>query len=80
MRMNAPQRPRKPVNLSLDADLVDEARTLNINLSRSLEDALRTCIREEKARRWQEANAEAIRLSNEELEKNGLWSDECRRF
>ena len=78
--MNAPARPRKAVNLSLDAELVAEAKALDLNLSRTLEEALRTCVREEKARRWQEENADAIRLSNEELEKNGLWCDECRLF
>ncbi len=80
MRMNTPVRSRKSVNLSLDAELVAEAKALNLNLSRKLEEALRACVRDEKARRWQEENAEAIRLSNEELEKNGLWSDEYRLF
>jgi antitoxin CcdA len=80
MRMNQPIAPRKAVNLSLGADLVAEAKALDLNLSRIMEEALRTRIREEKARRWQEQNAEAIRLSNEELEKNGLWSDEYRLF
>jgi post-segregation antitoxin (ccd killing protein) len=35
---------------------------------------------EEKARRWEEENAEAIRASNEELKRNGLWSDRYRLF
>ena len=80
MRMNRPVGFRKAVNLSLDAHLIAEAKALNVNLSRTLEEALRIRVREEKARRWQEENAEAIRLSNEELEKNGLWSDEYRLF
>ena len=80
MRMNRPVAPRKAVNLSLDAALVAEAKALDLNLSRTLEEALRARVREEKARRWQEANAEAIRLSNEELERNGLWCDERRLF
>jgi antitoxin CcdA len=80
MRMNRPVAPRKAVNLSLDAALVAEAKALDLNLSRTLEEALRARVREEKARRWQENNAEAIRLSNEELERNGLWSDEHRLF
>jgi antitoxin CcdA len=80
MRMNRPVAFRKAVNLSLDADLIAEAKALDLNLSRTLEEALRARVREEKARRWQETNAEAIRLSNEELEKNGLWSDRYRLF
>ena len=80
MRMNRHVAPRKPVNLSLDAGLVADAKALDLNLSRIMEEALRIRIREEKARRWQEDNAEAIRLSNEELEKNRLWSDGYRLF
>jgi antitoxin CcdA len=78
--MNRPVVPRKAVNLSLDITVVDEAKALDLNLSQIAEEALRTRVREEKARRWQEENAEAIRLSNEELEKNGLWSDKYRLF
>ena len=80
MRMNRPIGSRKAVNLSVDADLVAEAKALDLNLSRTLEEALRTRVREEKARRWQEENVEAIRLSNEELQRNGLWCDEHRLF
>ena len=76
----APTPLRKAVNLSLDAELIVEAKALKLNLSRMIEDALRKQVREEKARRWREENAEAIRLSNEELERNGLWSDEHRLF
>jgi post-segregation antitoxin (ccd killing protein) len=35
---------------------------------------------DEKARRWEEENAEAIHVSNEELKRNGLWSDRYRLF
>jgi post-segregation antitoxin (ccd killing protein) len=35
---------------------------------------------DEEARRWEERNAEAIRESNEELRRNGLWSDGYRLF
>jgi antitoxin CcdA len=71
---------RRAVNLTIDADLVAEARALAINLSQTAEEALRRKIADEKTRRWQESNADAIRLSNEELERNGLWSDGYRLF
>ena len=71
---------RKPVNLSLDTELIAEAKALDLNLSRAVEDALRERVREEKARRWRDENSEAIRLSNGELERNGLWSDGYRLF
>ncbi|HYI89381.1 MAG TPA: type II toxin-antitoxin system CcdA family antitoxin [Beijerinckiaceae bacterium] len=79
--MNRPiAAPCKPVKLSLDASVVAKAEALGLNLSRIMEEALRSRIREEKVRRWQADRAEAVRLSNEELGKNGLWSDEHRLF
>jgi antitoxin CcdA len=81
MRKRASVMPaRRAVNLSLDAALVAEAKALDVNVPRAAEDALREKVREAKARRWQEDNAEAIQLSNEELAKNGLWSDGYRLF
>ena len=79
--MNRPIAPPcKPVKLSLVASVVAEAEALGLNLSRIMEEALRSRIREEKVRRWQADRAEAVRLSNEELGKNGRWSDEHRLF
>ncbi len=78
--MNSPARPRKAVNLSLDAELVAEAKALNLNLSRTVEEALRQRVRDEKARRWQEENAEAIAFNNAQIEREGLWCDDYRLF
>lgn len=64
----------------MDAALVDDAKALDMNLSRAVEDALRKAVATEKARRWAEENAEAIKFNNEELERNGLWSDGLRLF
>jgi antitoxin CcdA len=78
--MDSPVRPRKAVNLSLDAELVAEAKALNLNLSRTVEEALRQRVRDEKARRWQEENAEAIAYNNAQIEREGLWCDDYRLF
>lgn len=72
--------PRKAVNVTLDTDLVAEAKALDLNLSRSIEKALRECVREERVRRWREENAEAIAFNNAEIERNGLWCDKHRLF
>jgi antitoxin CcdA len=79
--MNRPIAPPcKPVKPSLDASVVAEAKALGLNISRIMVRALRSRIREQKARRWQADDAGAIGLGNEELGKNGLWSDEHRLF
>jgi antitoxin CcdA len=71
---------RRPVNLSLDAELVERARALGVNLSQSLEASLRDIIREAEAKAWRRNNKDSIAAANEELERNGLWSDGLRTF
>jgi antitoxin CcdA len=71
---------KRAVNLSLDSDLLDEAKSYGLNLSRTVEAKLAEALREERGRRWKEENAEAIKYWNEELERNGLWSDGLRLF
>ena len=71
---------RRAVNLSFDSDLLDEAKGYGLNLSKTLEPKLMEALREERARRWKEANRSAIQEANQELERNGLWSDGLRLF
>jgi antitoxin CcdA len=76
--MSAPL--RKATNLSIDANLIAEAKALNVNVSRAAERGIDDAVRREKARRWQEENAEAIRSSNEWVEKHGLPLEKYRPF
>jgi antitoxin CcdA len=71
---------KKAVNLSLYAAQLDEARAENVKLSAVAERAVRAEIASIRAERWKRKNAEAIRHNNEELERNGLWSDGYRLF
>lgn len=63
---------RKPTNLSLDADLLQQARALELNISRAAEAGIAEAIRKEKARLWQAENAGAIHEANDWIERNGL--------
>ncbi len=76
MRMN--RAAKRPINLSLDADLIEAARAHGLNLSAITEDALRKRIAEEDARRWLAENGEAITAQNAWTAKRGLFSDEFR--
>jgi antitoxin CcdA len=71
---------KKAVNLSLDSALLAKARDEGINLSAALERTIRAEVSNIEAKRWQVENAEFIRHNNEELAKNGLWSDGLRLF
>lgn len=81
-RMNLRRQPiqRKAVDLQLDGALMADAKALGLDATAVMEEALRRSVAAEKARRWREENAEAIRKSNEEVEKNGLWCDDFRQF
>lgn len=79
--MNAPLKaPRKSTNVSLAADLVAEAKALDINLSRACEAGLEAALKEERKRRWQEENAEAIEAWNVWVRENGLPLARYRHF
>lgn len=71
---------RRSVNVTADGDVIAEAKMLGLNLSRTFEEAVRKGIREEKARRWREENAEAIAFNNAQVERDGLWCDDYRLF
>jgi antitoxin CcdA len=72
--------PKKATNLSINKELLAEARNLNINLSATLEQALTEKVRKERQKLWLENNSDAIDACNELTEHNGLFSDKHRAF
>jgi antitoxin CcdA len=75
-----PKAPKRAVNLSINSELLRQARELKINLSQMLETQLEQMIRQERARRWQEDNREAIEAHNRFVEKYGLFNDLRKRL
>ncbi len=71
---------KKATNLSIRADLVEEARVLGINLSRTLEAALTAEIKKHREDEWREQNREAIAAYGRLIEREGLLSDSYRTF
>jgi antitoxin CcdA len=71
---------RRPTNVSIDAQLLEQARGLKINLSRTLEQALGEAVRRAQADQWREENRRAIESYNERVAKHGTFSDKMRRF
>jgi antitoxin CcdA len=71
---------RKPSNLSLDAALVAEAKSLGINLSRAAEEGLRKAVSDTKTEAWKRENHEAIQAINAWVEENGIPLAEYRQF
>ena len=72
------QNARRPTNLSIDADVLDKARSLKINLSRAAEEGVRRAISHEEAKRWAEENAEVVKSTNEYIRNHGLPLEKYR--
>jgi antitoxin CcdA len=73
-------KPRKAVNLSLDPNLVADAKDIGINLSQTCEAALATALKQAREARWIEENWDAIQSSNAWVEKHGLPLEKYRMF
>ena len=71
---------KRPANLTINAELLDKARRLKINLSRTLEARLVQLVREAEAEAWLVANRKAIDAYNARVERDGVWSDKLRTF
>jgi antitoxin CcdA len=71
---------KKAANLSVRADLLEEARARKINLSQTLETALAAELKRQREAEWLEQNKAAIEAYNRHIERDGLWSDGLRLF
>jgi len=71
---------RRATNLSVSQSVLEEARSLEINLSRAAEDGIRQAVAAEKARRFRDEFADVIRSNNEYVEKHGLPLEKYRLF
>ena len=72
--------PKKPANLSINSDLLQQAKEHHINLSQALELRLTEILRDEKRRNWIEENRDAMDEYNRRIETNGVFSDGLRQF
>lgn len=71
---------RVKVNLTLDAEVAETARTLGLNMSRLAEAAIREAAKLERNRLWLADNQAAINAYAEEVAKEGLPLTGLRSF
>jgi antitoxin CcdA len=71
---------RRPTNLSLDSALLQEAKALGVNVSRSAEAGIAEAVRHSKRERWLQDNEAALKSSNEYVDANGLPLSRHRQF
>ncbi|MBI3675574.1 MAG: type II toxin-antitoxin system CcdA family antitoxin [Proteobacteria bacterium] len=71
---------KRAVNVSLDTEILDEAKRMKLNLSRTLEDALRGLVQEERNARWRRENRATIESYNRLIEKAGVFGEEFQEW
>lgn len=72
--------PKKPTNVSINCELLEKAKALNINLSATLEAALAEQLRIQQRNQWIAENGKAVQAYNRFVEENGVFSDGLREF
>jgi len=63
--------PKKPTNLSINSDLLKQAKALSINISQILEQRLIEIVREARCQQWLRENRAAFKDYNQRIESNG---------
>ena len=71
---------KKATNVSLNNDLLQRARDWKVNLSATLEQALKDKLKSVEEERWKKENKAAIAAYNEFVADNGCVDDEFRNF
>ncbi len=74
------QAPKRATNLSVNSDLLNKARALNINLSATLEESLIAIIKAKQQQAWLAQNQQAINGYNQQVDEQGTFSDTLRAF
>ena len=71
---------KKPTNVSVNADLLRQAKSLKINLSQVLEQRLIDIVRAQQRELWLAENQQALEDYNAYVELNGVFSDGLKQF
>ena len=72
--------PKKAVNLTANANLLQNAKDVGMNLSRIFEDAVIDELRATLEAQWLIDNKEAISNFNRRIENDGVFAANKRRF
>jgi antitoxin CcdA len=72
--------PKKPVNLTMNSDLLKLSKDMGLNLSGLAEEAIAQAVKTRLAEAWLQENAEAIQAYNGRIEAHGVFSDGLRSF
>ena len=71
---------RTKVSLTIEKDVAEAARNLDLNMSRLAEEAIAKAVKAERDRRWLEENREALASSDAYVAEHGLPLEKYRMF
>lgn len=80
MRKIASNAIRQPANLSIDSNLMREAKGLDVNVSRAAEAGIAEAVAAEKTRLWKLENRATMDAWNDYIDKTGIPLQEYRQF
>lgn len=72
--------PKQTAHLSINSDLLRQAKEEKINLSQTVEKLLSEAIRDKKRRKWLDSSQEAIEEYSQFVQKQGCFGDKLRCF
>jgi antitoxin CcdA len=72
--------PKKATNVTINSDLLRQAKECHVNLSQTLEKRLVEILRVEKRKQWLQSNRKAINDYNRRVAAKGVFSDGQRSF
>lgn len=78
--MSAARSAKKAVNVSIPADLLEAARSNNINLSATLAAGIEQSLRQRRREAWLAQNATGIEAYNRDVDQRGTFGDTLRGF
>lgn len=80
IRKDARTATKRSTNLTLRESLIQEARTLDINLSQAAEDGIARAVAKARDKQWIERNRAAMASYDAFVEKEGLILEDLRTF
>ncbi len=72
------QAPKRATNLSINSDLLKQAKAMGINISQFVERSLGEQVKRHKDSQWRLENQAAISGYNAEVERIGVFGDSWR--
>jgi antitoxin CcdA len=72
--------PKRATNLSINSDLLKQAKEMGINLSATLERELEELIRHKQEALWLKETTQAVEHNNRLIDTRGTFGDATRLF